>query len=963
MSEASSSSGSVYVAYKGNSYLFGGNAPYIEEMYEKYLENPGSVPDNWRSYFDALQHVPAVDGSDARDVPHQPVVSAFAELARRGTNRVVEAAGADSPLGRKRTAVQQLIAAYRNVGSRWADLDPLQRHERPAIPELEPSFYGFSDADMETVFNTSNTFFGRESMSLRELLNALRETYCSHIGAEYMYITDQVQKRWWQEKLESTRAKPQFDAEKKKRILERLTAAEGLERYLHTKYVGQKRFSLEGGESFIAAMDELVQQAGARGVQEIVIGMAHRGRLNVLVNILGKLPKDLFAEFEHTAPEDLPSGDVKYHQGFSSDVATPGGPVHLSLAFNPSHLEIVNPVVEGSARARMDRRGDTRGDQVLPVLVHGDAAFAGQGVNQETLALAETRGYTTGGTVHLIINNQIGFTTSDPRDLRSTLYCTDIVKGVEAPVLHVNGDDPEAVVFATQLAIEYRMTFRKDVVVDIVCFRKLGHNEQDTPALTQPLMYKKIAKHPGTRKLYADKLAAQGLGESLGDDLVKAYRAALDEGRHMHDPVLTNYKNKYGVDWSPYMGKKWTDTAETAIPLSEWKRLAERITTVPANITVHPLVKRVLEDRAAMGRGEINVDWGMGEHMAFASLVASGYPVRLSGEDSGRGTFSHRHAVIHDQNREKWDEGTYIPLQNVAEDQAPFTVIDSILSEEAVLAYEYGYASNSPNTLVIWEAQFGDFANGAQVVIDQFIASGEVKWGRLNHITLMLPHGYEGQGPEHSSARVERFMQLAADTNMQICQPTTASQIFHLLRRQMLRPLRKPLVIFTPKSLLRHKDATSPVSEFIKGGFQTVIPETNEDIVKRADKVKRVICCSGKVYYDLVNKRAEKGADDVAIIRIEQLYPFPHKVFSAELKRYPHATELVWCQDEPQNQGAWFFVQHQIHENMLEGQRLGYAGRAASASPAVGYAHLHQKQQKALVEAAFGRLKGFVLTK
>ena len=963
MSNSPSNGSNVYVAFQNNSYLFGGNAPYVEEMYENYLNNPGSVPDNWRSYFDALQHVPAVDGTDARDVPHLPVINAFAERAKQGGTRVVVAAGADSDLGRKRVAVQQLIAAYRNVGSRWADLDPLKRTERDHIPELDPSFYGFTDADFETVFNTSNTFFGKEVMSLRDLLNALRETYCASVGAEYMYISDQTQKRWWQEKLESIRSKPAFNADKKKAILDRLTAAEGLERFLHTKYVGQKRFSLEGGESFIAAMDEVIQQAGAQGVQEIVIGMAHRGRLNVLVNILGKMPKDLFAEFDHTAPEELPAGDVKYHQGFSSDVSTPGGPVHLSLAFNPSHLEIVNPVVEGSVRARMDRRGDPLGNQVLPVLVHGDAAFAGQGVNQETLALAATRGYTTGGTVHLIINNQIGFTTSDPRDLRSTLYCTDIVKGVESPVLHVNGDDPEAVVLATQLALEYRMTFRKDVVVDIICFRKLGHNEQDTPSLTQPLMYKKIGAHPGTRKLYADKLAAQGLGETLGDDMSKAYRAALDAGRHTVDPVLTNFKSKYAVDWSPFLGKKWTDSGDTAIPMAEWKRLSDRLTTIPDSVTPHQLVKKVYADRAAMGRGDIPVDWGMGEHMAFASLVASGFPVRLSGEDCGRGTFTHRHAVIHDQNREKWNEGTYTPLQNVADNQAPFVVIDSILSEEAVLGFEYGYASNDPNTLVIWEAQFGDFANGAQVVIDQFIASGEVKWGRVNGITLMLPHGYEGQGPEHSSARLERFMQLAADTNMQLVQPTTAIQIFHILRRQVIRNLRKPLIIFTPKSLLRNKDATSPLSEFTKGGFQTVIPDSHPDVAKKAEKVKRVICCSGKVYYDLVKKREERGDDDVAILRVEQLYPFPHKVFGAELKKYPNATDIVWCQDEPQNQGAWFFVQHYIHENMLDGQKLGYAGRAASASPAVGYAHLHQEQQKTLIEAAFSKLKGFILTK
>ncbi len=668
----------------------------------------------------------------------------------------------------------------------------------------------------------------------------MRETYCGSIGAEFMHCTDPAEKRWWQERLESIRSKPNFSADEKIHILDRLTAAEGLERYLHTKYVGQKRFSLEGGESFIASMDELVQRAGERGVQEIVIGMAHRGRLNVLVNTLGKMPKDLFAEFDHTAPEDLPSGDVKYHQGFSSDVSTPGGPVHLSLAFNPCHLEIVNPVVEGSVKARQDRRGDKDGDQVLPVLVHGDAAFAGQGVVMETLALSQTRGYYTGGTVHLVINNQIGFTTSNPRDTRSTLYCTDVVKMIEAPVLHVNGDDPEAVVLCTQLALDYRQQFNKDVVVDIVCFRKLGHNEQDTPSLTQPLMYRKIAQHPGTRRLYGDKLVAQGVlpEPTARTAWSRSCAPRFDDGKHTADPVLTNFKSKYAVDWAPFLGRKWTDAADTALPLAEIKRLAERITTVPDGFKLHPLVEKVLDDRAAMGRGEINVDWGMGEHLAFASLVASGYAVRLSGEDCGRGTFSHRHAVLHPQDREKWSVGNYVPLQNVADNQAPFVVIDSLLSEEAVLAFEYGYASAEPNTLVIWEAQFGDFVNGAQVVIDQFIASGEVKWGRVNGLTLMLPHGYEGQGPEHSSARLERFMQLAADNNMQIVQPTSASQIFHLLRRQMVRQFRKPLIILTPKSLLRNKDAGSPLSEFTKGEFRTVIGASRSEV--EADKVKRV---------------------------------------------------------------------------------------------------------------------------
>ena len=776
--------------YFSNSYLFGGNAPYVEELYEAYLLNPGSVPENWRSYFDAMQHVPAVDGSDRPDVPHASVVASFAERAKRGPIRTVTASG-DAEMGRKRVASTQLIAAYRFLGTQWANLDPLQRQERPTIPELEPPFYGFGDADLDTVFNISNTYFGPESASLRDLLQALRDTYCRSIGAEFQYITDPTQKRWMQERLESTRATGTFIVEEKQHILDRITAAEGLERYLHTKYVGQKRFSLEGGESFIASLDALIQRAGSQGVQEIVIGMAHRGRLNVLVNILGKMPHDLFAEFEGKHADDLPAGDVKYHQGFSSDVSTSGGPVHLSLAFNPSHLEIVNPVVEGSAKARMDRRGDKDGKEVLAVQVHGDAAFAGQGVVMETLNLAQTRGYGTGGTVHIVINNQIGFTTSDPRDSRSTLYCSDVVKMIEAPVLHVNGDDPEAVVFATQIALDFRMQFHKDVVVDIVCFRKLGHNEQDTPALTQPLMYKKIAQHPGTRKLYADKLLAQGvIGAPDGDQMVKDYRQAMDEGKQTVDPVISNYKNKFIVDWMPFLNRKWTDAADTSVPVAELKRLSERITTVPENFKLHPLVEKVLADRAAMGRGEINLDWGMGEHLAFASLVASGYAVRITGQDAGRGTFTHRHSVLHDQNREKWDAGTYIPLQHVSEQQAPFNVIDSVLSEEAVLGFEYGYSTSEPNTLTIWEAQFGDFANGAQVVIDQFISSGEVKWGRASGLVMMLPHGYEGQGPEHSSARIERFLQLAADNNMQLVQPTSAAQIFHLLRRQMIRLFR-----------------------------------------------------------------------------------------------------------------------------------------------------------------------------
>jgi 2-oxoglutarate dehydrogenase E1 component len=610
----------------------------------------------------------------------------------------------------------------------------------------------------------------------------------------------------------------------------------------------------------------------------------------------------------------------------------------------------------------MDRRGDDSGLQVLPVQIHGDAAFAGQGVVMETLNLAQTRGYGTHGTLHIVINNQIGFTTSDPRDSRSTLYCSDVVKMIEAPVLHVNGDDPEAVVLATQLAIDFRMQFHKDVVVDIVCFRKLGHNEQDTPAVTQPLMYKTIAKHPGTRALYAEKLVQQGvITAEEGEEFVKAYRKAMDEGHHTVDPVLSNYKSKYAVDWVPFLNRKWTDAADTAVPLAELKRLAERITTVPENFKVHPLVERVLNDRRAMGRGEAKLDWGMGEHLAFASLVASGYAVRLTGQDSGRGTFTHRHAVLHDQNRERWNDGTYVPLQNIAEGQAKFTVIDSVLSEEAVLGFEYGYSTAEPNTFVAWEAQFGDFVNGAQVVIDQFISSGEVKWGRVSGLTMLLPHGYEGQGPEHSSARIERFLQLCADHNMQVVQPTTPAQIFHLLRRQMIRLFRKPLIVATPKSLLRHKEAVSDLSELAKGSFQPVIGEVEETI--DAKKVKRVLVCSGRVYYDLVAHRREAKANDVAIVRIEQLYPFAHKQFEAEIKKYDNATEVVWVQDEPQNQGPWFYIEHHLKEGMKEGQKLAYSGRPASASPAVGYYAKHYEQQKALVEGAFGRLKSASIAK
>jgi 2-oxoglutarate dehydrogenase E1 component len=741
----------------------------------------------------------------------------------------------------------------------------------------------------------------------------------------------------------------------------RLTEAEGLERYLHTKYVGQKRFSLEGGESFIVALDRVVEKAAQFGTEDMVIGMAHRGRLNVLVNILGKAPRDLFAEFEGKySGADLPAGDVKYHNGFSSDIMTASGPIHLALAFNPSHLEIVDPVVAGSVRARQDRFNDPKGKKVLGVMVHGDAAFAGQGVVMETLNLADTRGYGTGGTVHIVINNQIGFTTSDPRDKGSMTYSTDPAKLIEAPVLHVNADDVDSVVMATDWAMEFRDRFGYDVVLDIVCFRKLGHNEQDTPALTQPLMYRKIAKHPGTRAVYADRLAAQNvITKEDAEAMVRKLRQDLEERGDSRKLQQAARQPKTSDDWRTYRGK-WSDYIHTAVSEAEIQEIGEAITTVPEGFQMHPLLAKVVSDRKAMIAGEIPVDWGLAEHLAFATLLRSGYSVRISGEDSGRGTFMHRHAVWHDQGRSTWDTGVWIPLEHLSENQGRFSVYDSVLSEEAVLGFEYGYSASAPQCLTIWEAQFGDFANGAQVVIDQFISSGEAKWGRKSGLVMMLPHGYEGQGPEHSSARVERYLQLCADDNMLVIQPTTAAQIFHLLRRQMVGLCRKPLIIFTPKSLLRNKAASSPMEAFVEGGFLPVIGECED--VDRAN-VSRILVCSGKIYYDLIKARAERKREDIAIIRIEQLYPFPEDKLGKEFEKYSFADEIVWVQDEPQNQGPWNYAHSKVLAVMRKGQTLSYAGRPASSSPAVGYAARHHEQLKQLIETAFGPVSGLVMIK
>lgn len=924
-----------------NSFLYASNASYMEDMYDAYLENPGCVETQWKDYFDELQ----LTGGPG-DIPVSSIRNALSGWAHHEAQPL--STGPSSPDSRQ-VAVLQLINAYRFQGNRIAKLDPLDRLPAPGIPELQLSHYGLTAADLDSEFGTGS-LVGPKRSSLKEIIAVLESTYCGHVAVDYMFLNRTDQKRWIQDRFEGCRSGTGFPKEVRVRLLQHVTAAETLERFLHTRYTGQKRFSLEGGESLIPIVNECIQRAGAAGTQEIVIGMAHRGRLNVLVNCLGKMPKDLFLEFEGQHTHALSSGDVKYHQGFSSDIRTSDGPVHLTLAFNPSHLEIVNPVVEGSVRARQDRRKDTDGKQVLPILIHGDAAFSGQGVIMETLSLSRTRGYSTGGTLHIVINNQIGFTTSDPRDTRSSTYCTDVVKMIDVPVFHVNGDDPERVLLVTQIALDYRNTFHSDVVIDLVCYRRHGHNEQDEPMVTQPLMYKKIANHPTTRQLYVQQLERQGyLEEGEGERMVQEYRAALDSGVLLESTVLKDHVNPFSVDWSLYRTRDWRASAKTAVSLKKLRQLSERLTEVPDGFSLHPTVQKVLDARRQMGQGKALLDWGMGETLAYASLLDEGYGIRLSGQDSGRGTFSHRHAVLHDLNRQRWDSGIHIPLQHISETQGTFTVIDSILSEEAVLGFEYGYATAEPRHLVIWEAQFGDFANGAQVVIDQFISSGEAKWGRLCGLTLLLPHGYEGQGPEHSSARLERYLQLCAEYNIQVCVPSTPAQIFHLLRRQMIRPMRKPLVVITPKSLLRRKEATSPLDDLATGKFWPVIPEVHP---LEENQVERIIACSGKVYYDLVAERSRRNMGNVAIIRVEQLYPFPHEEFKTEIRRYPNARSVVWAQEEPGNQGAWHSIQHYLMRHLTPQQKLTYALRPSSAAPAVGYMSVHVEQQKSLIGAA-----------
>jgi 2-oxoglutarate dehydrogenase E1 component len=932
--------------------LAAGNAAYVEAMYERFLADPAAVDARWQEYFLGL-------GGAGADVAHGPLV---ADLARKGRSvRPVTTPGqgirpdcrpAVVPDGAaKQGAVSRLIQIYANRGHLVADIDPLGLMVRPVPKVLGLDYLGLSEADLETEFLTgSRNDAIKPRLRLREIIAQLKQIYCGTIGAEFAHVSSETERLWLQDRFQVGRMQQHFSAEAKKHILWGLTMAEGLERYLATRYPAQKRFSLEGGDSLIPLLDDLIQSSGAHGVEDIVIGMAHRGRLNVLVNVLGKVPEALFSEFEgnYDLTQLKGSGDVKYHKGFSCDVRTPSGNVHVALAFNPSHLEVVNPVVEGSVRARQERRGDSTGVKVMPVLIHGDSAFAGQGVIQETLQMSQARAFSTGGTLHVIVNNQVGFTTHDPRDTRSTLYCSDVAKLIEAPILHVNGDDPESVVFATRLALEYRMKFHKDVVIDLVCYRRLGHNEADEPAATQPVMYAAIRAKPTTRQVYAERIAREGaIAAADAEALVESYRRDLDDGDGQPQTrnVLGLIGNVHTVDWSKYHDVDWTEQVRTGVALPGLKDLGLRAATFPEGFTPHRQVQKVFEDRRRMAAGQIALDWGFAETLAYATLLDEGYEVRLTGQDSGRGTFFHRHAVGHEQRT----GATYVPLRHLKPGQPRFRVTDSLLSEEAVLGFEYGYATTDPNCLVIWEAQFGDFANGAQVIIDQFISSGEAKWGRYCGLTLFLPHGFEGQGPEHSSARLERFLQLCAENNMIVCVPSTPAQMFHLLRRQMLRDFRKPLVVMTPKSLLRHKLSVSSLEDLSKGFFCNVVGEIDD---LHAGKVGRVVFCSGKVYFDLLEARRAEEARDVAIVRIEQLYPFPSDDYEAILKRYPNAQEVVWCQEEPQNQGAWFQIRHRLREKLGPKHTLMYCGRGPSAAPATGIPQLHARQQQGLVRAA-----------
>lgn len=925
-----------------DSYLASGNEEYLEELYEQYLNRPESLDKEWQEYFSNLSQQLS---RGTPDVSHSAIQEHFKNAARMGA-RSVNSYGMDTPHDQRQELVVELITSYRRLGHLQADIDPLRIKQPIYSPTLELGYYGFSDQDLQKQFNVGSfSSLGKASASLEEIHAGLRRVYCGTIGFEYMHINRSEEVEWIRQRIEQDWANFAPSTEEKRHVLDRLVAADSMEKYLGFKYVGQKRFSLEGGDSLIPMMDAMVNRSAELGVKEMVIGMAHRGRLNVLANIVGKDPKAIFAAFEGTNIPTTHSGDVKYHLGCSSNVVTDHGNVHIALAFNPSHLEIVSPVVQGSVRARQRRRGDQDQRSVLPIQIHGDAAFAGQGVVMETFNMSQTRWFTVGGSIHIVINNQIGFTTSNPEDSRSTLYSTDVAKMVEAPILHINANDPEAALFAAKFAIDYRHKFKRDVVIDLVCYRRHGHNEADEPSATQPTMYQKIKAMPVPYKIYADKLLAQNLIEAdVAKTLADMYRDKLDQSTRLVE-VSDDKTYKYAVNWSPFENQKLDTSIVTAVPKKKLQEVAERLEELPEGFTLQPQVRKTMEARAKMTDGEMPINWGYAETMAYATLLEEGYPIRLCGQDAGRGTFAHRHSILRDQKTGEF----YIPLSHVSPKQAHINIVDSFLSEEAVLAFEYGYATAEPNFLVIWEAQFGDFANGAQVVMDQFISSGEQKWTRMCGLVMLLPHGYEGQGPEHSSARLERYLQLCAQDNMQVCMPTTPAQIFHLLRRQMIRPVRKPLIVMSPKSTLRNPKAVSDISELSDGEFKLVIPETEQ---LNAKKVESIVFCSGKVYYDLIAQREENKQEDVAIVRVEQLYPFPDKACKEIFDQYPNAKDIVWCQEEPQNMGSWDYMVRELGGVLGSGQVLRFAGRKPSASPAVGYHSIHEKEQKELVAQA-----------
>ena len=846
--------------------------------------------------------------------------------------------------------VLRLIYAFRFSGHLRAKLDPLQRPRHHSTPPFTLEEFGLNESDLDKTFDMGS-YQGPNCRTLRELFDSLNKTYCSSLGVEYMHIPNLEERKWIQTKIETMSLESDNTPEYKKWLLQRITAAEVFEKFLHNKYVGQKRFSLEGSDTLIPLLNVLIEHSGEHAMKRICLGMAHRGRLNVLINIMGKRAENLFKEFAgDLGLSKKQTGDVKYHQGFSSDIQTSKKDVHLALMFNPSHLELVNPVIEGYARYHQDKNDESERQQILPVLIHGDAAFSGQGVVMETLNMSQSRGYRTQGTVHIIINNQIGFTTSKQDDARSTDYCTDVVKMINAPVFHVNAEDPEMVSFITKLALDYRMRYKKDVVIDLMCYRRHGHNEADEPAVTQPLMYEAIRNLPTTRVNYAASLMKQGvISQTEVDAMVKDYRKELKEGNRVAYNILEpKNKRAWELLWADYFDVTWHDPYESAISKKRIKDLNKKLQHIPDGFEIHPRVKKIMQDRQKMADGKINADWGFAETLAYASLTENGVPIRLTGQDCGRGTFFHRNAVLHNQLVNE----QYTPLKNISEKQGRVQIFDSILSEEAALGFEYGYATANPESLVIWEAQFGDFVNGAQAIIDQFISSGEAKWGRLSNLVMLLPHGLEGQGPEHSSGRLERFLQLCASHNMQVCVPSTAAQIFHLMRRQILRKFRAPLIIMTPKSLLRNPLASSPLFRFTDEKFKVVIEERYDNIKQK--KVDRVVLCSGKVFYELLTRRQDDQLNNVAILRVEQLYPFPHEALTLEIKKFTNAKDIIWCQEEPINQGAWYTSRHNFMRNLTKGQTLHVVARDLYAAPAEGSVRLHNINQSHIIEKALG---------